>query len=351
MANPFADTKHYWPVYHQESGQMVKVPGQRRAPKRKNGTLDSKEALIAQLLTDYDMKRKRTWETKEGFEAWKEKHPKSKYHVEDTDYNNDGIPEVTVKDAWDRPVAINGYHITKSDWPYRTKMLHDPDFEGHGMHEYLKYYYKPQIDPDTGEMTHAHPDDEYDAKLKSLKRLRDPRKANAWSYFVSNVGKIAFDQVLPKNEENKPLRKGKLMSFSGECYKRLVVFPLWEQWKAKFNVPEGLPEDEALELAKKTDAFRKAALRVVLDGVKDRSLLGESVNIMHELVRRTGFEVRRGPMPARRPPSYAPRAIEGPSEVRPPPPVAQEYALSGTLPDFDPSFLGRKVDFGADDGF
>jgi hypothetical protein len=91
-----------------------------RRPRAVTAKVGMNELANIVLGLKQDIKKIASAQSMTGAQNWVNHHGgPDKYHVFNEDANNDGIPDVVVKDSLGNPVIVDGYTTKKSDWPWR----------------------------------------------------------------------------------------------------------------------------------------------------------------------------------------------------------------------------------------
>ena len=187
------------------------LPFAKKEPKQKVGKKGMDELTKIVLEMKQDIKQIRDAQSLEGAKAWVEKHGPELYTVSNDDVDNDGIPDVIVKNKDGKNVIVNGYTTGKSTWPYRNayytafpteEARKEAREEGATFRSFITDMYQPQYDEWGLKLQSDNPfaneaGEAFEAKMKrsGYKKIIRPHNRTPYQAFVANIVKPIYDVI------------------------------------------------------------------------------------------------------------------------------------------------------------
>ena len=187
---------------------LVKVLGAfaELEPRRtSNGRAAGKEGMgeLARIVLDLqrDIKRVQKAMSIQGAREMVEKHnakyPEnslSRWQAEHRDINDDGIPDVLIKNSKGENLYVNGYTTTKSDWPIKQSWFHNyptPEARKQAKEEHF-----PTMSKYAQYLFGASYNDDYNDDFHDMGKISTYRVPDQW-----DLEKLTKYKGLPKNKD------------------------------------------------------------------------------------------------------------------------------------------------------
>lgn len=141
-----------WAKFYEDGG---KLPFSKKQKKQKIGKIGMNELTRIVLDLNQDVRQIKEAQSLVGAQNWVKKHGPDLYEVVNDDINQDGIPDVIVKNKNGENVIVNGYTTTLSTYPYRNayyttfptqKERKEARLSGETYRNYITGLYNPQYD-------------------------------------------------------------------------------------------------------------------------------------------------------------------------------------------------------------
>lgn len=239
-------------------------------PSAKRG-MSQLESIVLNLYRD--VVRVKNAISPQGAAEIVEKHnekarPEAHWQLYDDDVNEDGIPDIIIRNAKGDPMYINGYTTKRSDWPetlaYYQAYPKRKDRSGHSKADYLKnelydidYNDKTEVLSQRGLIGYTEPEwytaasEKY--KLMNFKHPKISPFRRFQRYIVMPLLEDFLQRTYPDYKEGKisiPFKGPLLAKVSGEAWREAILKPAIEHYKVS-------PED--IDSFKKSSEFRDGA--------------------------------------------------------------------------------------------
>jgi hypothetical protein len=245
------------------------------------------------MLAKYDFVQNNNYINEKTWNKFEKKNPKTKLKFEMKDINDDGILDAVVYDARGKMVAVDGWQLKKSDYPFRS-LMKNRDIKDRNVKRYIKHFYDAgNYDVNTAKyMGKLSPEQQkIEDRLKIAHMSRAPPKVmSGMRYFQTFIFKKVYDKLLPPVDRNDPtynseavreirlIRKGRVpfLRASIACFRRIRKDVIDSFIKAR-----GIPPDEQPVFIcdlKESPEYKKAMLEHILN---DREKL--NIYIDHQL--------------------------------------------------------------------
>lgn len=218
------------------------LPFAKKQPKQKIGKKGMDELTKIVLEMKQDIKQIRDAQSFEGAQEWVAKHGPDLYTVSNDDVDNDGIPDVIVKNKDGNNVIVNGYTTGKSTWPYRYAYYTEYPNEkarkearelGTTFRSFITDMYNPQYDEWGLKLQSENPfanqnGEAFEAKIKNAgyKKIIRPHNRTQYQAFVANIVKPIYDVVKYINEMLNVKTEPTLLSkVASDVWNQTILIP------------------------------------------------------------------------------------------------------------------------------
>jgi hypothetical protein len=244
---------------------------------------------IGDVLAGWDFVRNNNFINAYTWGAWKDKKSNKNTTLtynDRQDINGDGINDFVVRNKKKDIVAVNGWQLKKTDYPYRNLMkarnTKDRDVKG-----FIKEYYQSnKYDPEDATYKYQLDEEQQrnELRFKEAHLSRAPPKVmSAMRYFQTFIFKPIYDQVFPspakddfstKAKEARKLRKWTVpfLRASQACFRhvRRQVIDFFLQHK-NVNISDKKEVERFICELKESADYKKVMLNTVLkDEMKEK---------------------------------------------------------------------------------
>ena len=165
-------------------------------------------AELTKIVLDMnqDIKQIKDAQSVVGAKKWIAKNGPNLYHLHEEDLNDDGIPDIVIKDRNENNVIVNGYTTGESTYPYRYSYYSkyptaadrkEARADGMTFREHIKNMYEPQYDEfgwhllrdEHGPQWANQEGTEFEAKMKNsgYTKIIQPKDKTPYQAFISGV--------------------------------------------------------------------------------------------------------------------------------------------------------------------
>ena len=289
--------------YRRQTGQQLHLTGNQQEDQAKlavafsdliprrisNGRAAGKEGMgeLARIVLDLqrDIKRVQKAMSIQGAREMVEKHnakyPEnslSRWQAEHRDINDDGIPDVLIKNSKGENLYVNGYTTTKSDWPIKqswfnnyptpeerkeAKRDHFPTMSKYAQHLFGTAYNDDYNDDfhDMGKISTYTVPDQWDLeKLTKYKGIPKNKDLSAFDRFKRYILTPRLTDIFNYYEE------GKLINIPGTYKARIVAkvtSDVWNGWIVEKIKQDTRMSQERFDRWKKTKDGKAGLNRIV----------------------------------------------------------------------------------------
>lgn len=219
-----------------------------------------------------DVKRVKKAITPRGAQALVEKHnakakPSAHWRLHTDDINNDGVPDIIIRNQKGDPLFVNGYTTVQSDLPfqqaYSDYLLDNPDKntrEHKSKRDFIRngLYQTKYVDEDVegaqpgdyGNVHNAVKPAWFDAVANGEKyRMHEPKRLTAYQRFQRFILKPTFDNIMEGRGITGVSKLQMFAKLSGQLWNDFVIVPA-----IRAVQPEATEED--IEKAKKSKKWK-----------------------------------------------------------------------------------------------
>jgi hypothetical protein len=174
----------------------------------------------------HNVRHRPAFDSLESANAWIQQHKLGGRVTaeQNRDYDGDNVLDVVVYDRG-QPVAMNGYMLGPSDFPYRNAFAdYRAQNPGSRKSDFIDSAFEPRFDPDARRVVY---NDAYNVFAKDPGIKRHLPKQSASTLFYYNIFKPVFDAYTKKQPHAAKLLPA--LTTSNQMYKRMVADKLLEE--------------------------------------------------------------------------------------------------------------------------
>ena len=229
--------------------QLLQQSGGKAGKKeRKKGKIGMEELQNIVVNLYRDVKRVKKAITPQGAQAMVDKHnekskPSAHWKLHTDDINNDGVPDIIIRNQKGDPLFVNGYTTVQSDLPfqqaYSQYLLDNPDKNSRAhksKRDFIKngLYQTSYIDEDVegaepsiyGNVRNAVKPDWYDTVANTEKyRMHEPKRLTAYQRFQRFILKGIFDNLMQGRGITGVNKLQMFAKLSGKLWNDFVIIP------------------------------------------------------------------------------------------------------------------------------